>query len=533
MTSFLTLDSLSLATPDGQPLAADLTLSFGPERTGIVGRNGSGKTTLLQVMAGTVEPRAGSISRSGSVALLRQHWPDERLTAAEALGVAPALARLRRLEAGIGTEQDMADADWTIEERLDRALTAVGLDAEMLARPIATLSGGERTRLAMADMILAAPDLLLLDEPTNNLDAAGRALIGDLVANWRGGVVVASHDRALLEGMDRIVELSPVGLTVVGGGWSAFRAIRDATRERAAAELDRAAGEARQVARAVHKEKEKKARRDKAGRAWRAKGADDKMFLDAEKGRAERSAGRGKELGDRLLTDAKSAEAEARERVEVLTPLRIELPASGLPSHRALVRFEAVELERSGRHILGPLSFEMRGPERVALTGPNGSGKTTVLEMLAGALAPTAGEISVRPTRTALLDQHAALLDREASVLDNLRRLNPHLSAHDAHAAAARFAFRNRAADQIVGTLSGGERLRAALACALSGDAAPELLMLDEPTNHLDIDSIEILEASLAGFDGALLVVSHDPAFLDAIGVTRTIELLARDAAPR
>ncbi|MDQ2878588.1 MAG: ATP-binding cassette domain-containing protein, partial [Pseudomonadota bacterium] len=283
--------------------------------------------------------------------------------------------------------------------------------------------------------------------------------------------------------------------------------------------------EVRQVSRAVRREQEKKARRDKAGRAWRAKGADDKMFLDAEKGRAERSAGRGNDLADRLLTEARSTEAAAREKVEITTPLRIGLPSTGLPGHRVLVRFEAVELRRGDRHILGPLSFDIRGPERVALVGPNGSGKTSVLALVTGDLAPTRGSAPVRPAHMALLDQHAALLDPATSILDNLRRLNPALSDHDAHEIAARFAFRNRTATKRVDTLSGGERLRAALACALSAGVVPDLLMLDEPTNHLDIDSIEVLEAVLAGFDGALLVVSHDPAFLDAIGVTRSIVL--------
>ena len=182
MSSFLALDSLSLATPDGRPLFSGLTLSFGRQRTGLVGHNGCGKSTLLRVMAGEAAPAAGSIARAGTAALLQQDWPDDRITIAEALDIAPPLALLRRIEAGEGDVDDFAAADWTLEERITAALAEVGLAALDLDRPLASLSGGQRTRLAVARAVIAAPDLLLLAEPTNNLDADGRAAIAVLVA---------------------------------------------------------------------------------------------------------------------------------------------------------------------------------------------------------------------------------------------------------------------------------------------------------------------------------------------------------------
>jgi ATPase subunit of ABC transporter with duplicated ATPase domains len=177
------------------------------------------------------------------------------------------------------------------------------------------------------------------------------------------------------------------------------------------------------------------------------------------------------------------------------------------------------------RRLFGPLSFEVRGPERIAVGGANGSGKTTLLRLITGDLEPTAGDISRLTDRVAVLDQHVGLLDSACSILDNLRRLNPDLSDNEARAALARFAFRNKAALQIAGTLSGGERLRAGLACVFAKRQPPLLLLLDEPTNHLDLASIEVLEAALSGFDGALIVVSHDRTFLQAIGLAREITL--------
>ena len=460
MTAFLTLDSISLATPDGRPLFDGLTLALGRERTGIVGRNGCGKSTLLRLIAGEVEPASGSVLRAGSVGMLAQ-LADDSLTVAEALGVADGLARLRRLESGEGSLDDATEADWTLETRLDAALVESGLPALPRERRLASLSGGERTRVALARLLIEAPDLLLLDEPTNNLDSEGRQAVTELLARWRGGVVVASHDRVLLERVDRIVELTAVGVTVFGGAWPAFAEARDAARTRAEAELSRASDALRHAERAAQKEKEKKARRDKAGRARRAKGADSKMFLDAEKQRAENSAAREGHIADRLIGDRMEALGQARARVEVLTPLSIDLPKTGLPGGRELIAFKDVVLAYGDRRLFGPLSFDVRGPERIAIAGANGSGKTTLLGLIAGRLKPAIGDIS-RPTdRVAMLDQHVGLLDPANTILDNLRRLNPDLSDNEAHAALARFAFRNKAALQRAGTLSGGERLRA------------------------------------------------------------------------
>ncbi|MFL6838894.1 MAG: ATP-binding cassette domain-containing protein, partial [Bradyrhizobium sp.] len=455
MPAFVILDSISLNTPDARPLFDGLTLAQARERTGVVGRNGSGKSTLLRLIAGEIEPLSGSVQRFGSIGMLAQ-LADDSLTLAQALGVADDLARLRRLERGEGSLDDATAADWMLEARLRTALLETGLPALPLGRPVASLSGGERTRLALARLLIDAPDVLLLDEPTNNLDSDGREAVAHLLDRWQGGVIVASHDRALLERVDRILELTPVGVTLSGGGWSAFAERRDAGRMRAEADLDRAADALRKAERTVQKAREKKARRDKAGRTWRAKGIEDKMFMDREKERAENSAARDGHLAGRLIGDRTERLEEARARVEVLTPLAIGLPKTALPGSRELIGFNDVVMAFRERRLFGPLSFEISGPERVAVRGANGSGKSTLLRLITGDLAPAAGEIRRLTDRMAVLDQHIGLLDLSETILANLRRLNPALSANEAHAALARFAFRNRAALQVAGTLSGG-----------------------------------------------------------------------------
>ena len=524
MAAFLILDSISLVTPDGRPLFDGLTLALGRERTGVVGRNGCGKSTLLRLIAGEIEPSGGSLQRIGSIGMLTQ-LADERLTVSEALGIAGDLARLHRLERGEGSLDDATGADWMLETRVQAALVEAGLPSLPLNRPIASLSGGERARTALARLLIEAPDVLLLDEPTNNLDADGRQAVAHLLERWQGGILVASHDRALLECVDRIVELTSIGITIFGGAWSAFAEAREAARDRAEADLDHAADALRDTERALQKAREKKSRRDKAGRAWRAKGIEDKMFMDREKERAENSAARENRLADRLIGERTEALQAARARVEILTPLAIDLPQTNLPDGRELVAFKDVVMAFRERQLFGPLSFDVRGPERIAVRGANGSGKTTLFRLITGELEPSRGDMSRRTDRVAVLDQHVGLLDPALSILDNLRRLNPELTANEAHAALARFAFRNRAALQIARTLSGGERLRAAMACVFARPQPPFLLLLDEPTNHLDIASIEELENALKGFDGALITISHDDAFLQSIGIEREIVL--------
>jgi ATPase subunit of ABC transporter with duplicated ATPase domains len=287
MSSFITLDGLSYKTPDGRSLFDNLTLAFGAERTGLVGRNGVGKTTLLRLMLAELTPTSGAVSVRGRVGVLRQALaPPPGAVLADVLGVAEPLARLARIEAGEGTEADFAEADWTLEARLEAALAQVGLAGLDAKRPARSLSGGQATRAALAGVLLQEPDVILLDEPTNNLDTAARALVADFLAGWKGGAVVVSHDRALLRQMDRIVELTSLGAKIYGGGYDLYaerRAEEEAAAERDLVQAERAVARVEREAQAA---REKKARRDAAGRRFAAKGSEPKILLDAQAERA-------------------------------------------------------------------------------------------------------------------------------------------------------------------------------------------------------------------------------------------------------
>ena len=520
------LHGVTLATPDGRPLLENLDLVFGSDRTGLVGRNGIGKSTLLGVIAGEAQPHAGSVERSGRVAMLRQSvQAADGDTLADLLGIRSALARLRRLEAGNGSLADAAEADWTLESRLEAALAEVGLAGVEPDRPLATLSGGQRTRAALAALLIAEPDLILLDEPTNNLDADGRDAVARVLAGWKKGAVVVSHDRALLRPMDRIVELSSLGARIYGGGYDLYAARK--REERAAAERDldvakrdaargraahpdgaRAQGTKRCAGRAQPRQ-----RRPAQDPARRAEGAQPAARRAAP---ARLPTGNAPPRPKRCRRPRRRSSASGSSRCACPRPAcppggrcsPSRASASPMPTARRLFARRRFRHDRTGA----------RGADRAErhrqVHLPEARQRRGGADLRHGVAAGRPRSCSTRASRSSI--------PRE-TILDNFRRLDPAATPNQAHAALARFLFRNVDALKPVGALSGGEMLRAGLACTLGGSHPPQLLMLDEPTNHLDLDSIAAIEAALADFDGALLVASHDEDFLAAIGIARRL----------
>lgn len=522
---FVTLDHLAARTPDGRLLFENLTLALGAERTGLVGANGAGKSTLVRLILGEATPAAGAISVSGRIGVLRQRAGPPEGRVADLLGLAEPLARLSRIARGAGAAEDLDLADWTLEARLAAALEQMGLAGLELTRPAASLSGGEATRAALAGLFIQAPDLLILDEPTNDLDVEGRALVADAIASHRGGVLAISHDRVLLRKMDQILELSSLGPQLYGGDYDFYIARKAEAAAAAQRDLDAAQQSAAQAARDIQTDRERKARSDAAGRRFAARRSEPKILLGAQAERAQNSSGRLDRLAERRTEAAAGRLEAAKARVEAARRLGFDLPASGLAAGKSVLSAEALEVRApDGRVLIGGFDLQITGPERLALCGPNGSGKSTLLRVLSGQQAPSRGE--VRPgVAPVVFDQQLRLLRPEETLLDSYRRLNPEADRNAAQSALARFLFRNRAAERRVADLSGGERLRAALACVLMRPAPPQFLVLDEPSNHLDLESLGAVEAALGAYDGALLLVSHDADFLAGVGVDRRIWL--------
>lgn len=525
MSASITTFDLGWSTPDGHSVFSNLNLAFNGNRVGIVGRNGVGKTSLLKLLSGEREPTAGRVVISGTVAVLRQIvqvGPEE--TVADLFGIANDLDILRRAEAGLAALNELAEADWTLEARLASALARVGLEAVAETR-LASLSGGQRTRAAMAAVVLTDPDFLLLDEPSNNLDRDGRVALLEVLASWRAGAIIVSHDRELLETMDAIVEMTSLGATCYGGNWSHYREQKAIELAVAHHNLKFAERQLSEIERKAQVGVERKQRRDATGSRKGARGDMPRILAGARKERAENSGGENARLAERQRTEALAAATFAREQIERVEPMTVLLAPTGLPGSKAVLKLDCITAGYDPTSpVVRNLSLTVTGPERVAIVGPNGSGKTTLLGLIAGKVEPWSGTLSCA-ARFGVLDQTAAILDPALSIAENYHNLNPGIDAFACRSALAKFQFKAAAALQRVGTLSGGEMLRAGLACILGSPTPPELLVLDEPTNHLDLDSIAAIEAALLAFDGALLVVSHDEAFLEAIRISRRVDL--------
>ena len=524
------LHQVTCQFPTGDTLFGPLNLTLEPSLCALVGRNGSGKTRLLRLLAGLDEPATGHIERFGSHAwVAQQHVISSQTTLAELLGYDAIFTARKRIDSGDYQPDDLAllDGYWDIAERLSEAFINATLPPFEPDKPAIELSGGERIRALLCGAFTAGADFLLLDEPTNHLDRQGRAWFYDQLSRYQGGVLVASHDRELLEQVPRILELSASGLRSYGGNYADYQAQRDAEQQAARAALEHAATERKRTRARMQKEHDDSQRRS----AKTLRTVDTLNIASFErvkyKGAAKERIGSWKKQHSEQNEALNAAVNKARERVEDDNPVMFTLPGSQIPEGKQVLVLEDLVLQ----HVpVPPLNWRMDGPMRVALKGPNGCGKSTLLKTLLGEVAPRSGSCKVSVS-CAYLDQHLSRFDLSQSVMTHLNLSHTPL---EEGVLRTRLVQLQLGADKVMlplATLSGGERLKAALACVLWRAEATQLLLLDEPTNHLDLASVQAIEAALAGFPGALLVVSHDEAFLS--GLTLTHELVWEEAGWR
>jgi ATPase subunit of ABC transporter with duplicated ATPase domains len=513
---------LGFAWPDGTPVLEDFQLAVGPGRTGLIGLNGSGKSTLLKLIAGELTPTAGTVKAVGEVGYLPQHAPlDTGLRVDEALGIAGARAALHALEGGDASEEHFTAIgdDWDVEERARATLDQLGLHAVDLDRTIGEVSGGESVLLRLAALLLRRPDVLLLDEPTNNLDLAARQRLYTAVSGWPGVLVVVSHDRELLELVDRIADLRAGEIHWYGGNFTAYEQALAVEQEAAERMVRVAEADVQRQKRELADAQVKLARRVRYGNKMNANKREPKIIMNERKRQAQVAAGKHRTMHTERLKDARERLDEAAEAVLDDAEIRVDLPHTAVPPGRTVLTLRELRV-RYGAHA----DLEVRGAERIALTGRNGSGKTTLLRTVAGQIPPEEGTAETHvPFR--FLPQRLEVLDDTLTVAENVARFAPDATNNRIRARLARFLFKGARADQQAGTLSGGERFRASLAALMLAEPAPQLLLLDEPTNNLDMASVRRLVTALESYEGALVVVSHDPAFLRDLGITRWLAL--------
>ncbi|MEL5236514.1 ABC-F family ATP-binding cassette domain-containing protein [Serratia bockelmannii] len=519
---YFVLHQLTCQFADGETLFGPLDLAFDRQRCGLVGRNGVGKTQLLRLIAGLDRPGNGHVESHAALAYVAQQ-PEiaADTTLAQLLGYGEVFAALARLEQGqpLADDIDRLEGRWDLNDRLQNAFVAAGLPAFDPLRSASSLSGGERMRAALCGALLGEADFLLLDEPTNHLDSVGRAWLYQQLDQWRGGLLIASHDRQLLARMARIVELTPGALRSYGGNYDDYRRQRDTEQQAARADLEHAREERRRTRARQQKEHDMSQRRS----AQTLRVVDTLNIASFErvayKSAAKESLGTLRKQHQDQRDSLDAAVREAYQRVEEEQPVLLALPGSEVSANKQVLVLERLQLPFVSAP---PLDLRIDGPMRVALTGPNGCGKSTLLKTVLGQLTVLSGHCHC-PLSTAYLDQTLSQLDPNLSVMEHLGLQDSPLAEG---ALRTRLAQLQLGADRIalpLGSLSGGERLKAALACALWRQQPAQLLLLDEPTNHLDLASSLAIETALADFPGAMLVVSHDEDFLQALRPTHRL----------
>lgn len=526
-TVSVTLDSVAWHTPDGRCLFSDLNARFDARPTGLVGRNGVGKSILAQLLAGLREPSAGQCRRIGRV-----HYLAQQVSAAAGQRVAELAAvdnvvdALRRIEAG-STQQADFDAvgeQWSLRDNLQQALADAGLHGVDVDMPVDNLSGGQRMRVALVGALLQPAELLILDEPSNHLDLTGRQWLQQQLIQRGQGYLLISHDRLLLQHVQRIVELSPQGLRNHGGNYESYAQARAA--EKAAAEtlLQQRRQERRKGEQALQEQRQRLEQRSARGNREAATANQAPILLGLQRQRAQASLGKAKQqLQQRheTLHDAvRQAQALIDEPAPVLLP-----PVLEKATPEWVARLQQVQLP----YVAAPLQcldLALRRGERVAVSGINGAGKSTLLKVLAGQLAPLSGEAQLH-VPAALLDQQLELLPAQLSTLEAVRARNLQMEEGELRSRLSLLGLDATQVQLPSVQLSGGQRLKAALACALYADPPAQLLLLDEPGNHLDLDALAALESLLRQYSGTLVVVSHDEAFLQAIGISARLQATA------
>jgi ATPase subunit of ABC transporter with duplicated ATPase domains len=527
----------------GHTVLDGISLSVSPETClGVVGPNGVGKSTLLQILAGHLEPLSGLVRtdpptvtvgylaqeheahdgesvrqllyRRTGVAAAEQELGD----AASGLGAATAAAN-NRYELALARYETLAAGDF--EARLASTMAELDLAPELTDRAVATLSGGQEAKVALAAMVLSRFDITLLDEPTNDLDFAGLARLETLVQRRRGGMVIVSHDRAFLDGtVTDVLELDEHSRRgqLFGGGWAGYQAERAAARAHAAE--DYAVFEAQRA------DLRQRAQRE---RQWATSGVSNekKKATDHDKAQRDFRINKTEKLASRARRTERALDAlEVVEKPWEGWDLRFTIKAA--PRAGAVVaRLDQAVIGR-GDFSLGPLTLEIGWADRLALIGPNGSGKSTLVEALLGRLPLQAGTRTVGPSvQVGELGQDRRVLGGSGTVVDALVGLSD-LTDAAARSLLAKFGLGAAAALRPATSLSPGERTRAELAAFAA--IGVNLLVLDEPTNHLDLPAIEELESALEQYDGTLLLVSHDRRLLERVELTRRVTLPSLDA---
>ena len=526
----LIIKSLHYLHPDNEELFRDLDLILNDgEKAALVGINGAGKSTLLRIVSGKLDPASGKIIHTEQPWYVPQHlgeyddWPIARV-----LGVDGKLAALQAILSG---DTDPArftdlDDDWDIENKVRTVLQKWDLGQISENRLMGSLSGGQKTKAFLAAMELNSPKLVLLDEPSNHLDVKTRLKLYHLVQQSKATMLIVSHDRALLNLMNKTLELSEKGMEVFGGNFDFYQqkklekvnALRARLNEQSKALK---ASEKKAADMASHREQQ-----EAKGRAAGLSNSLPRIIAGGLKNKAERSTARMLHAHEEKIASLLQNIEEIQAQIEEYEVLKLEIRSPEVLPGKVLIDMENISFKYGEQLLWNNLSFQVKSGERVQIQGENGSGKTTLLKIITGELQPLQGSYRHGGFSHFYLDQNYSMIDPRRTVFEQIAEYNRcGLDEEELKELLIYSQFRPGDFDKKCAGLSGGERMKLTLSCLSASNQAPDVLILDEPTNNLDIKSLEVLTLTVKNFEGTLIVISHDDYFINEIGIERSINL--------
>ena len=519
---------------DGQAIFTDASIAIDQgEVVGVTGANGVGKSTLLRILAGQLRPLKGTIHISEKFGYFSQSLADQYRTLIDLFPertrkTFSAYKRIMRGSEAIKDYEELEDR-WDIEDSLKVKLQDIGIE-KPLDTPLKELSGGQQTLVRLvATFERESGEPILLDEPTNNLDGVGKAWLIHRVSSWKGALLIVSHDRELLENADRIVEISNLGLRNFSGPYSSYLENVQIMDQSAQRNFQQAKKTKKNLLRASKEKAEQLQQRASKGRSNAKATGMSKIERNAKKQNSQESSGKKVTQMQMQLSEASDAAQKASSQLKISLDLNFSLDSTANPTDKVIIKVENLgfQFENGSEPFHSGLSFELRGNQRLQIAGRNGSGKSTLLKLLTKKLEAQTGSAEILAARFEFLDQKVEILTAEKSILENYQHFNFDQTETDTRNRLAQFLFRGESVFKKVADLSGGERVRAALAVLLSSNAPPSLLILDEPSNNIDLQSKLQIEAILANYQGALVVVSHDQEFIKNIGIEKTLGMPA------
>lgn len=501
-------------------------------KVSIIGNNGTGKSTLLKLLAGELKPSSGTIQCSSPPYYIPQQTAITKQKISEALGIDKKINALYAISQGSSDSvyYDLLEDDWDIESRSRSALDYWGLTSIELTSPFDSLSGGEKSKVFLAGLLIHKPDIILLDEPTNHLDQIAREKLYNYIANCKATIVVVSHDTSLLDLLDTTYELSEKGLRLYGGNYTFYNEQKEMEERVLSQQISSEEAGLRLARKKAQEVRQRQDKRTSQGNKTKQKGGTARIVLNARRSLSENSSAKLNKKQATILSEKQQKIKELQQRKSVNCELKIDFEDAQLHNGKLLISVINAVFEYAKDHALWqiPLNMEIRSGERIHITGDNGTGKTTLINLLTGELCPTSGEIKRADFSYIYLDQNYSQVNKNLTVLELAQEYNQNnLLDHEIKLRLNRALFPQETWTKNCLVLSGGERMRLYLCCLMISNHIPDLFILDEPTNNLDLSSLSILTNTIKNYRGTLLVVSHDKRFIENVGISKRIDLNA------